>query len=65
LRYSGETVDIGDKPTPVLTLAGKPVNMDFGLVDPSHGATGAVATVFAAVERTSSAATTFLEERQG
>ena len=44
---SGETVNIGDKPTPVLTLAGKPVNMDFGLVDQFTEATGAVATVFA------------------
>nr|WP_315465962.1 Cache 3/Cache 2 fusion domain-containing protein [uncultured Rhodoferax sp.] len=44
---SGETMNIGDKPTPVLTLAGKPVNMDFTLVDQFTGATGAVATIFA------------------
>jgi methyl-accepting chemotaxis protein len=44
---SGNTVNIGDKPTPVLTLGGKPVNMDFSLVDQFTEATGAVATIFA------------------
>ncbi len=62
---SGETVNIGDKPTPVLTLAGKPVNMDFGLVDQFTEATGAVATVFASSGEDFVRVTTSLKNDKG
>jgi methyl-accepting chemotaxis protein-2 (aspartate sensor receptor) len=45
---SGETMEIAGKAAPVLTLGGKPVNMDFTVVDQFTEATGAVATIFAA-----------------
>ncbi len=45
---TGESVDIAGKPTPVLALGGKSVNMDFTVVDQFTESTGAVATIFAA-----------------
>ncbi len=62
---SGETINIGDKPTPVLTLAGKPVNKDFGLVDQFTEATGAVATVFASSGEDFVRVTTSLKNDKG
>ncbi len=41
------TVEIGGKPTPTLSLDGRPLNLEFALVDRFTAATGAVATVFA------------------
>jgi methyl-accepting chemotaxis protein-2 (aspartate sensor receptor) len=45
---TGETMEIAGKKAPVLTLGGKPINMDFTVVDQFTEATGAVATLFAA-----------------
>ena len=45
---TGESIDIAGKPTPALALGGKPINMDFSVVDQFTEATGAVATIFAA-----------------
>jgi methyl-accepting chemotaxis protein len=44
---SPATIDINGKATPVLMRDGKPVNLDFDLVDRFTRMTGAVATVFA------------------
>ncbi|WP_296511135.1 methyl-accepting chemotaxis protein [Rhodoferax sp.] len=44
---TGATVDIAGKQAPVLALAGKPVNLDFTIVDQFTESTGAVATIFA------------------
>ncbi len=41
------TVEMQGKPTPILKLDGKPLNLDFLAVDRFTGSTGAVATVFA------------------
>jgi len=41
------TIDIQGKPTPTLTLDGKPLNLDFSVADRFTESTGAVATVFA------------------
>ena len=43
----GTTVEIAGKPTPSLALDGKPLNLQFELVDKFTASTGAVATVFA------------------
>jgi methyl-accepting chemotaxis protein len=41
------TVEIQGKPTPTLTLDGKPLNLDFSVADRFTESTGAVVTVFA------------------
>lgn len=41
------TVDVSGTPAPVITLAGKALNLDFTVVDEFTQSTGAVATVFA------------------
>ena len=44
---SATVVEIAGKPTPTLALDGKPLNLQFELVDKFTASTGAVATVFA------------------
>mgnify|MGYP000219798288 CR=1 FL=1 len=39
---TGESIDIAGKPTPALALGGKPINMDFSVVDQFTEATGAL-----------------------
>ena len=41
------TVEINNQPAPLMLHNGRPVNLDFGLVDPFSSAANAVATVFA------------------
>jgi methyl-accepting chemotaxis protein len=48
MAMTDATMEIAGKPTPVLALGGKPVNMDFSIVDQFTESTGAVATIFAA-----------------
>ncbi|TYC59686.1 methyl-accepting chemotaxis protein [Zoogloea oleivorans] len=44
---ASSTLKIGERAAPVLRLAGKPLNLDFGLVDMFTRETGGVATIFA------------------
>ena len=46
LELGAGTVDIKGRATPVLALRGKPVNLDFSVVDDFSAATGSVATLF-------------------
>ena len=59
------TVDIGGKPTPVLSLDAKMLNLDFALIDKFTLTTGAVATVFAKTGDDFVRVTTSLKNEQG
>ena len=59
------TIDIGGKPTPVLALDGKALNVDFALVDKFTLTTGAVATIFAKTGDDFVRITTSLKNEQG
>lgn len=45
---SGNTIDIGGKPTPTLKNGGKTLNLDFTVPDKFTSDTGVIATIFAA-----------------
>ena len=47
IELTGAETAINGKPTPVMTLDGKPLNLNFAAVDGFSEATGSVATIFA------------------